>query len=98
MEQLLLKVNEALKEFFVGNYCFSDIELEDIYNHTNKLLRDYECSRGNSVSEKYDELVFVAMVNAAKVWKTDEDRFWDCIYKKLSGAQGSQKLYSYLTS
>lgn len=39
MEQLLLKVNEALNENFVGNYCFSDIELEDIYNNTNKLLR-----------------------------------------------------------
>lgn len=98
MKLLLQKVTEALNEEFIGNYCFSDEELNNIYNHTNKLLRDYECSRGNSISEEYDELVFVAMVNAAKVWKTDEDRFWDCIYKKLSGTQGSQKLYSYLTN
>lgn len=97
MEQLLLKANEALNENFVGNYCFSDIELEDIYNNTNKLLRDYECSRGNSVSEEYDELVFVAMVNAAKTWVSDEDTFWNSIYKKLIGSCGSQKIYTYLT-
>lgn len=98
MKLLLQKVSDALKEKFVGNYCFTDEELNNIYNHTNKLLRNYEYSRGNSVPEEYDGLVFVAMVNAAKVWKTDEDRFWDCICKKCSGTQGSQKLYLYLTN
>ena len=91
MEQILQKVTEALKSDFVGNYVFSDDELSKIYDFTGKLLRSYDGGWGNSISQNYDPLVFVAMVNAVKTWKSDEDTFWECIYKKLMGTAGSQK-------
>ena len=97
MKELLPKIGEAMKETFVGNYVFSDEELSRVYDFTGCLLRNYDGGWGNSISQGYDELVFVAMVNAVKTWKSDEDTFWDCIYKKLIGSYGSQKIYTYLT-
>ena len=97
MKELLPKIGEAMKESFVGNYVFSDEELARVYDFTGCLLRNYDGGWGNSISQGYDELVFVAMVNAVKTWKSDEDTFWDCIYKKLIGSYGSQKIYTYLT-
>lgn len=97
MKELLPKISEAMNETFVGNYVFSDEELARIYDFTGCLLRNYDGGWGNSISQGYDQLVFVAMVNAVKTWKSDEDTFWDCIYKKLIGSYGSQKIYTYLT-
>ena len=97
MKELLPKIGEAMKETFVGNYVFSDEELSRVYDFTGCLLRNYDGGWGNIISQGYDELVFVAMVNAVKTWKSDEDTFWDCIYKKLIGSYGSQKIYTYLT-
>ena len=97
MKELLPKIGEAMKETFVGNYVFSDEELSRVYDFIGCLLRNYDGGWGNSISQGYDELVFVAMVNAVKTWKSDEDTFWDCIYKKLIGSYGSQKIYTYLT-
>lgn len=97
MKELLPKIGEAMKETFVGNYVFSDEELARVYDFTGCLLRNYDSGWGNIISQGYDELVFVAIVNAVKTWKSDEDTFWDCIYKKLIGSYGSQKIYTYLT-
>lgn len=97
MKELLPKISEAMNETFVGNYVFSDEELARVYDFTGYLLRNYDGGWGNSISQGYDQLVFVAMVNAVKTWKSDEDTFWDCIYKKLIGSYGSQKIYTYLT-
>ena len=97
MKELLPKISEAMKETFVGNYVFSDEELARVYDFTGYLLRNYDGGWGNTISQGYDQLVFVAMVNAVKTWKSDEDTFWDCIYKKLIGSYGSQKIYTYLT-
>lgn len=97
MKELLPKISEAMNETFVGNYVFSDEELDRIYDFTGCLLRNYDGGWENSIWQGYDELVFVAMVNAVKTWKSDEDTFWDCIYKKLIGSYGSQKIYTYLT-
>ena len=97
MKELLPKISEAMNETFVGNYVFSDEELARVYDFTGCLLRNYDGGWGNSISQEYDQLVFVAMVNAVKTWKSDEDTFWDCIYKKLIGSYGSQKIYTYLT-
>ena len=97
MKELLPKISEAMNETFVGNYVFSDEELARVYDFTGCLLRNYDGGWGNTISQGYDQLVFVAMVNAVKTWKSDEDTFWDCIYKKLIGSYGSQKIYTYLT-
>lgn len=98
MKELLPKISDAIKESFVGNYVFSDEELACVYDFTGRLLRNYDGGWGNTIAQGYDELIFVAMVNAVKTWKSDEDTFWDCIYKKLIGSNGSQKIYTYLTS
>lgn len=98
MKELLPKISDAIKESFVGNYVFSDEELARVYDFTGCLLRNYDGGWGNTIAQGYDELIFVAMVNAVKTWKSDEDTFWDCIYKKLIGSNGSQKIYTYLTS
>lgn len=97
MKDLLPKISEAMDKTFVGDYVFSNEELARIYDFTSCLLRNYDSGYGNSISQRYDQLVFVAMINAVKTWKSDEDTFWDCIYKKLIGKKGSQKLYLYLT-
>lgn len=97
MKELLPKISEAMKETFVGNYVFSDEELARVYDFTGCLLRNYDGGWGNTISQGYDQLVFVAMVNAVKTWRSDEDTFWYCIYKKLIGSYGSQKIYTYLT-
>lgn len=97
MKELLQKISEAMDETFVGNYMFSDDELARIYDFTGCLLRNYDGGWGSSISKRYDQLIFVAMVNAVKTWKSNDDTFWDCIYKKLIG-YGSQKMYSYLIS
>ncbi len=98
MDIIQQKVDMAIKEEFVGNCVFSDDELAKIYDFTGKLLRGFGCERGNSIPQYYDSLFFVAMVNAIKTWESDEDTFWYCIYKKLIGSPGSQKIYVYLTS
>ena len=97
MKELLPKISEAMNETFVGNYMFSDEELARVYDFTGCLLRNYDGGWGNTISQGYDQLIFVAMVNAVKTWRSDEDTFWDCIYKKLIGSYGSQKIYTYLT-
>lgn len=97
MKELLPKISEAMKETFVGNYVFSDEELARVYDFTGCLLRNYDGGWGNTISQGYDQLVFVAMVNAVKTWRSDEDTFWYCIYKKLIGSYGSQKINTYLT-
>ena len=97
MIELLPKIKAAMEETFVGNYVFSDEELARIYDFTGGLLRKYDAGWGNTISQEYDQYVFVAMVNAVKTWRTDEDTFWDCIYKRLMGSYGSQKIYLYLT-
>ncbi|RZT01078.1 hypothetical protein [Cuneatibacter caecimuris] len=97
MKELLPKISEAMNNTFVGNYMFSDEELNRIYDFTSKLLRNYDNGRGTSIPQEYDKLIFIAMVNAVKTWKSDEDTFWECIYKKLVGTNGSQKIYVHLT-
>ena len=52
-----------------------------------------------SISIIYDPLLFVAMVNSIKSWKTHEETFFECIYKNLLGRKTkTQKLYNHLVS
>ena len=97
MEELFQKISEAMHEDFVGNYVFNDEDLAKIYDFTGCLLRKYDSGWGNSISQNYDTLIFVAMVNAVKAWNSEADTFLDCIYKTLIGTNGSQKIYKYLT-
>lgn len=95
---LLHKVTDAMAEDFIGNYVFLVEDLEKIYDFTRNFLRRYDKKWINKIPTEYDELVFVAMVNAIKEWSANEDTFWEHIYKKLIGTSASQKIYSYLTN
>ena len=96
MKELFAKISEAMNETLVGNYVFSDEELAQIYEFAGERLRNYN---GGLIG--YDQLMFVAMVNAVKTWKSEEDTFWDCIGRKLIGVDNFTRiypqLYNYLT-
>ena len=96
MKELFAKISEAMNETLVGNYVFSDEELAQIYEFVGERLRNYN---GGLIG--YDQLMFVAMVNAVKTWKSDEDTFWDCIGRKLIGVDSFTRIYpqiyNYLT-
>ena len=78
-EELLNKVREAIKEPIVGNYLFDADELEEIYNEAAVYLRTF-----TGKSEDKDAIVFVALVNMTKEWKSTEDAFLDFICRKFS--------------
>ena len=98
MEELRKKIDEAMKCQFVGEVIFTEDELAKIYARANSVLRSYDFGHSSYVSSIEENLLFVAMVNATKVWHADEDRFWTCISRTLLGTEEcSQKVYHYLT-
>lgn len=91
-DDLLLKVREAIKEPIVGNYLFSTEELEEIYSQAEILLQSFGCKKEDDYA-----IVFVALVNMTKEWKSEEDTFLDFIYRKFSSNYGLyQNIYSNL--
>lgn len=97
MTELQKKIEEAMKEKFVGNYMFSEEELAEIFSQTSFLLRQLEVNRGNTIASLNNDMFFVAMVNAAKELGDTEETFWGLIYRKLMGRDGSGKVYNFLT-
>ena len=91
-EELLKKVREAIREPIVGNYLFDADELEEIYNEAAIYLQSF-----SGKNEDKDAIVFVALVNMTKEWKSEEDTFLDFIYRKFSSNYGLyQVIYSNL--
>ena len=84
-EALKNKISEAIQEPFVGNYIFTSDELNEIYQYIGLKLRYIAAERGEVLSPMDYDLVFVAMVNLAKEWISEEDAFFDYISKKLLG-------------
>lgn len=98
MEELRKKIDEAIKCQFVGDVIFTEDELAKIYAKANSLLRNFDYGFLSNISTAEDNLLFLAMVNATKLWNADEDRFWTCIARTLLGTEEcSQKVYHYLT-
>ncbi len=98
MEELKKKITEAMTCKFVGDYCFSDGELSEIYSRAGKSLREYEFGYIDKISVFDYETIFVAMVNSVKNWSSDEDTFWTHIAKTLVGTEKcSAKTYNVLT-
>lgn len=87
MEKLKSKIAEAMKLKFVGDYCFSDDELSEIYSCAGKRLREFDCGYINKISDLDSETLFIAMVNSVKNWTSDEDRFWNRIAKTIVGTE-----------
>ncbi len=95
------KINEAMKEEFVGNYIFSDEELSIIYDDVSSILRRIGNNWGSDISGTDYNLIFVALVNLSKEWNVnDESALFEYIYTKLLGNRinGGGKIYNQITN
>lgn len=97
MKKLLPKIIDAMKETFVGDYVFTADELSCLYEFTSRLLHKYNGDYGVSITKECDPVIFVALANAIKMWNPNEEKFWDCIYRQVSGGINSKKIYDYFT-
>lgn len=96
-ETLKQKVLRALKRPLVGDYVFSEVELNELYRELGNILRRLEETKGCSLGKSYDEIVFVALVNACKEWNSDDDTFFGYIFKKFLGSnEFHAKSYKYI--
>lgn len=97
MDGLKGKIQEALRLPLVGDYVFSEDELNELYQETGYLLRRLESEWGDILGTRYDELVFVSIVNACKEWNSEEDTFFGYLFRKFVGSDDFlQKTYNYL--
>ena len=96
-DELKSKISTAMSNTFVGNFIFSQDELTVLYDDIGYKLRSLATKRGNVLSQvDYDEL-FVVLVNLAKEWDSDENAFFEYIYKKLLGTSMSTgKIYNQI--
>jgi hypothetical protein len=96
-QELKDKISKAISETFVGNYIFTIEELSMIYDEAGYVLRIVGSEWGADVSRMDYELIFVALVNLAKEWNSDEDAFLKYIYRRLLGSQfGEGKVYNQI--
>ena len=96
-QELKDKICSAMKEDFVGNYVFTDEELASIYNDAGFVLRKIGGKWGTDLSHSDFELIFVALVNLAKEWNSDENAFYKFIYRRLLGSMFcSGKIYGQI--
>jgi len=98
METLRRKVQEALNEEFVGNYIFTEDELQLLYSYLRERLESYSRYYGSSMLKSDDALFFVAAVNVIKSWNSEDNTFLDYLFNSLAGEPNNGKLYQYFTS
>ena len=97
MDELKSKIQKALGLSLVGDYVFSEEELNELYQETGSLLRNLESVRGSYLGKRYDELVFVSIVNACKEMNSGEDSFFGYLFRKFVGSDDFlPKTYNYL--
>lgn len=97
MDELKSKIQKALGLSLVGDYVFSEDELNKLYQETGYILRKLESERGDNLGSRYDELVFVSIVNACKEWDSDEESFFGYLFRKFVDSDVFlQKTYNYL--
>lgn len=95
------KINDAMKEKFVGNFIFSEDELSDIYDNASIILRRIGNEWGIDLSQTDYNLIFVALVNLSKDWNSDEESaLFKFFYKKLLGSNENceGKIYTQITN
>ena len=98
MDTLKRKIDEAMQEKFVGNFEFTEGELDSLFAICKKILISYELGDISNISSERDVYFFVAMVNAIKRWNSEEEGFWDWIAGELLDLEHCpQKSYLYLT-
>lgn len=95
------KISKAIDGDFVGNYIFTDEELQEIYDETESILKRVLNEYGGEISNVDYSLVFVALVNLAKEWNVDEENaLFDHFYKRLLGnisTKNTGKVYKQIT-
>ena len=96
-KELKDKINEAIKLEFVGNYVFTEEELSIIYDDVGRQLRYISSERGEHLPSLFHEMLFVALVNLAKEWNSEEDAFLEFVYRRLLGTNGNGKVYTQIT-
>ena len=85
--ELQKKIDDAIKETFVGNYLFTEEEQIAMLEEVSDSFR-YVCnSWGTSFNYSQCELAFVTLVNLTKKWDSREDTWLEFLYKKLLGRQ-----------
>ena len=91
------KIDKAMMCSFVGSYIFTDEELSVIYDDVGQIFRRAIISFGENISSLYYDEIFVALVNLAKEWDSEEDAFFDFIYRRLLGtSDGRGKAYNQI--
>lgn len=97
MGELQQKIKEAMKLPLVGDYVFTEDDLNELYQKTGNLFQTLESKRGDILETRYDDLVFVSIVNACKEWTSEEDTFFGNIFRKFVGSdEFLHKTYNYL--
>ena len=100
-DDLANKISQAINELFVGNVIFTPEELEELYSKASSILRYSLNNRGVNISYYDYNLIFVAIVNIAKEWNSNEEEaLYRFVYKKLLGTNvfSEQKAYKQITS
>lgn len=99
MDYLSQKILEAFKNPIIGDYLFSENELASINRRVSQFLSIIASERGSLVNEYYDELIFVAIVNAIKNWDAGSESLLDFIGRVFLGENKMpQKIYTYITN
>lgn len=86
-QELKNKINDAIKETFVGNYIFTEEEQTEMLEELSRSFRDICNSWGTSLNPSQYELAFVTIVNLTKKWDSHVDTWLEFLYKKLLGRQ-----------
>ena len=81
-KNLSYRIDDAMREEFIGNYIFNDEDLLIIYDKIKSLFDDF-LRYGKAIYYDDYDLVFVALVNFAKEWDPNKEPFWDFIYNCL---------------
>ena len=99
MNELDSKINEAIKEEFVGNFLFSKEELDDLYFEVGKIFKNAIENDGMTILDIFDKKIFVAIVNVAKTWDPNlNSSLFQYILKKLCGINESQKIHNHINN
>lgn len=106
---ILIKIQEAFKNKYIGDYVFSKEELTVIYNEASEIFRNSIFEWGKRIQKKDYDLIFVALINLSKEWNTEKIGLFEYLYKKLVGndydsdeedeaGKSSGKFYTELTT
>lgn len=91
------KIAEAMKLRLVGDFVFTEDELDWIYNCVRSQIRNRRKGEFDSFRFTHCDMVFVAVVNKAKQWDSSKFPFWEFLHNELGGdGQTAIGFYNYI--